>query len=578
MGMPLAASTKCIGSNVRSDDILLLFCYAGLPWAQDPWEAYVRDNWIPTLERTFGPDWRRHCPGEVAALIWWAIASRAGVGTATLAPPEGQHAGGPLMQLAAEPGGTAGDIAQPRRQPVAATSPGHVAPVASNRNTSVQGVAVPLQALLFPLMGEPFRTSGTKSLGSGTGSRPMQAAAALPPSHQVHATQVAQATGGAAGPLWVAVKTNPVVCHDGGLGTASGDIVNGNASHMYALAAVTAAPAMAVPSQRLLCAGVLGAATAPQPQKPVGGGAKDDDTDALRWRNGDGDGTSADCGRATGSGRAELPGPLGGVRMRVELAAGVPEGCFSGGLYVSGSGIWDAAEEADLLHMLQQGLEARLAVKQQHQSGCADSGAASTLSVPVAMKAYGPEGGTGSAGGNSAGSSGNASGRTLPVLDLSRPLPGGGDGAGGSSKCQASNDGGRSPDMQNVDSLTASAAGRLPVQQPATGLALGPVGHAGSHAPGEDAVGQSVQGGGVTVQATSRLAGSGGGSGSQVDGSNNSCGSGDSPSDGRAFVLDLDPSAFPGPLGTLGPLSHAKHNMDLEHIWAFPDPLAYLAA
>lgn len=43
---------------------------------QDLWEDYVRDNWEPVLEQTFGPDWRTQCPEEVSAMMWCALQPR----------------------------------------------------------------------------------------------------------------------------------------------------------------------------------------------------------------------------------------------------------------------------------------------------------------------------------------------------------------------------------------------------------------------------------------------------------------------------------------------------------------------
>lgn len=58
---------------------------------------YMSDNWIPVLEQTFGPDWRNVCPGEVTALVWWAIATRLGSHASTptaLSPPAAGGGGG----------------------------------------------------------------------------------------------------------------------------------------------------------------------------------------------------------------------------------------------------------------------------------------------------------------------------------------------------------------------------------------------------------------------------------------------------------------------------------------------------
>ena len=67
---------------------------------EDPWEAFCRESWIPTLENSFGPDWRQHCPGEVAALMQWAVATRTGVPAATAAAIQRVQSQ-PVMQPAA---------------------------------------------------------------------------------------------------------------------------------------------------------------------------------------------------------------------------------------------------------------------------------------------------------------------------------------------------------------------------------------------------------------------------------------------------------------------------------------------
>ncbi len=58
---------------------------------------YMSDNWVPVLEQTFGPDWRNVCPGEVTALVWWAIATRLGSHASTpsaQSPPAARSDGG----------------------------------------------------------------------------------------------------------------------------------------------------------------------------------------------------------------------------------------------------------------------------------------------------------------------------------------------------------------------------------------------------------------------------------------------------------------------------------------------------
>ncbi|GIL68011.1 hypothetical protein Vafri_21339 [Volvox africanus] len=425
----------------------------------DPWESYVRDNWIPTLEHTFGPDWRRHCPGEVAALIWWAIASRMGSTAAATAAavPDLQHSGSPPTQPMGPPGPATGDAPRVLRQghlsaaaAASLSSSPSLAPPGSSRGSGMQGVALPLHALLFPLSADslltPRRSAGGKpetaegSAAAATGnSVPQEDAAAVVAVRQQHGqcgAALAQRSNASAVPALGPANND--------IGPEDGASDHGNSvapcTPVTVFAAMVAGPTASdgkwASSQQSGISGataVVKAAHVIQRQAVAGneggsGGSSESDGVIGHRRDaasgsGDGD-ASVYSGEVFGASAPEISsGSRHGVlRAHTTTAStNLPAGISTGGLLVAGPAGWDAKEEADLLFMLQQGLEARLAVKQQQQQG-------SDTSECVAQTSSTTAGGSVFDGGSSIT---GASGRTLPVLDLSRPYLSRADGGNG---------------------------------------------------------------------------------------------------------------------------------------------------
>ncbi|GIM02625.1 hypothetical protein Vretimale_7499 [Volvox reticuliferus] len=550
----------------------------------DPWESYVRDNWIPTLERTFGPDWRRHCPGEVAALIWWAIASRMGsaAATAATAVPDLHHSGSPPTQPMASPGPATSDAPRALRSghlsavTASPSSPPSLAPSGSSRGAGVQGVALPLHALLLPLSAEslltPRRSAGSKpetAEGFATAATSIsisqEDAAAIVAVRQQHGQCGAErpmlATGGAAS----AQRSN-------GLGTVNNDIDPGGGASARSESGAPCTPDAVVAtvvggptasegkwasSQQSGTSGATPAAQAAHvaQQQAAGsseGGSNDSD-DVTRCRR-DGAGSSGEgdasvySGDLLGASIPEISSGAGDGAPRAHAttaSANSPTGISAGGLLVAGPVGWDVKEEADLLFMLQQGLEARLAVKQQQQQG---SGSSESVAEASSTTAAGPagDGGTSITG---------ASGRTLPVLDLSRPHMsrtdggiGAAGGGGGGMKVQ-----GRSVGPQ-ISSAASSSAGRQSLNV-ATRSTEHPAVQVASST--YETTPNAPAGGNKSTAQASGMARMDGGCIGEGDGG------GGSSRDGRTFVLDLDPSALPMALsvdGTLRTLLNAVSN------------------
>ncbi|GLI63388.1 hypothetical protein VaNZ11_006343, partial [Volvox africanus] len=539
----------------------------------DPWESYVRDNWIPTLEHTFGPDWRRHCPGEVAALIWWAIASRMGSTAApTAAAADLQHFGSPPTQPMAPPGPATGDAPRVLRQghlsaaAASLSSSPSLAPPCSSRGSGMQGVALPLHALLFPLSADsltPRRSAGgkpeTAEGGAGAATRNFvlqEDAAAVVAVRQQHGqcgAALAQRTNASAVPA-LGPSNNDVGSGDGA--SDRGDSVV-PCTPVTVFAAMVAGPTPSdgkwASSQQSGTSGATAVAKAvhvTQRQAVSGGeggsGGINDSEGAIGRRrdadNGSGDGdASVYSGEVFEASAPDISSGSGRGALRAQTttaSTNLPEGISTGGLLVAGPAGWDAMEEADLMFTLQQGLEARLAVKQQQQGLDTSECAAQTSSTTAGRSLF--DGGSSITG---------ASGRTLPVLDLSRPYlsrADGGNGADGGSggiivqgrplglqvSSGASSSIGISAGRQSLNVATRST------EHPAVQVTS----TADERTPKAAAAGDrstAYAGGVVRMDGGCTGEGDGGGGSSR---------------DGRTFVLDLDPSAFPMVLSSDGPL------------------------
>ncbi|PNH00935.1 Ribulose bisphosphate carboxylase small chain 1, chloroplastic, partial [Tetrabaena socialis] len=364
----------------------------------DPWEEYVRVNWIPTLEHTFGADWRSHCPGEVAALIWWAIASRAAL-------PSQAAAAAAAAAAAPAPRAEALDrLAAPTLLQKQHQRQQHLAMRAGAAGGGEgQGTSVPR---LLPLPGPaPQQPHPIDSPGSVAGSQlsvatTLGAPAALDSLRPGAAAAVAAAAdvaGEAAGAVGDGASPAPAPAPRFGGGGAAQPVRGGRPRR----------------SARGSSGGSGGSG---------GGGGTDGTSSTLVPEEGEraddegersSGGGSSSGGSAVGGEAALRAG--GAAAALAEFEPGKPAGGGGkgGGGGGGGGGVQGGGGGSeDLMFLLHQGLEARLAMAE---------------APPCSGATPRPAAAAGSAGGGAAG--GGAAvpsplGRTLPVLDLSRPAQG----------------------------------------------------------------------------------------------------------------------------------------------------------